>query len=84
MAGARISEHARGNAIDILAFRFGRRAVGLTSTDAHDVLTAARASACAGFSTVLGPGSDKFHATDLPLDLEHRRNDFRLCQWDVP
>ncbi len=84
MASARISEHARGNAIDVLAFRFGRRVVGLTSTDAHDVMTAARASACARFSTVLGPGSDAFHATDLHLDLEHRRNDFRLCQWDVP
>ena len=84
MAGARISEHARGNAIDILAFRFGRRVVGLASTDAHDVMTAVRASACARFSTVLGPGSDAFHATDLHLDLEHRRNGFRLCQWDIP
>ncbi|MGI3902560.1 MAG: extensin family protein [Janthinobacterium lividum] len=83
-AGARISEHARGNAIDILSFRFAKRVVGLKGAEARDVLTILRTSACARFSTVLGPGADAFHETDLHLDLEHRRNDFKLCQWDVP
>ena len=84
LAGARISEHARGNAIDILAFRFAKRVVGLTGASAAGVLATLKTSACARFSTVLGPGSDAFHAFDLHLDLEHRRNGFKLCQWDVP
>ena len=83
-AGARISEHARGNAIDLLSFRFANRIVGLKGADARDVLTVLKTSACARFSTVLGPGADAFHETDLHLDLEHRRNDFKLCEWDMP
>ena len=84
IAGARISEHARGNAIDILSFRFAKRVIGLKGADARDVLRTLKTSACARFSTVLGPGADAFHETDLHLDLEHRRNDFKLCQWDIP
>ncbi|RYB05674.1 extensin family protein [Lichenibacterium ramalinae] len=83
-AGARVSEHARGNAIDILAFRFARRTVGWKDPGARDVLAALRASACARFATVLGPGADAFHETDLHVDLEHRRNGFKLCQWTLP
>ncbi len=83
-AGARISEHARGNAIDILAFRFAKRTVGLKGAEVRDALAVLKTSACARFSTVLGPGSDAYHETDLHLDLEHRRNAFKLCQWDVP
>lgn len=83
-AGARISEHARGNAIDLLSFRFSKRVVGLKGAEARAVLTILKTSACARFATVLGPGSDAFHETDLHLDLEHRRKDFKLCQWDMP
>lgn len=83
-AGARVSEHARGNAIDILSFRFARRSVGLKAPEARDVLETLRASACARFATVLGPGADAFHETDLHVDLEHRRNGFKLCQWALP
>ena len=42
-----------------------------------------RASACARFSTVLGPGSDGYHEDHVHLDLAERHNDYRMCQWDV-
>ena len=83
-AGSRISEHARGNAIDVLAFRFARQVVGLAGPNDAAALASLRASACSRFSTVLGPGSDRYHATDLHLDLQRRRNGYKLCQWAVP
>ncbi len=84
VAGGRLSEHGRGNAVDVLAFRFAKRVVGLKGGDARDTIAAIRGSACARFATVLGPGSDRYHETDLHLDLEHRRNGFKICQWDLP
>ena len=84
IAGARQSEHARGNAVDIVGFRFTKHAIGLKQADAHAFWSAIKGSACARFATVLGPGSDGFHETNLHLDLEHRRNGFRLCHWDDP
>ncbi|WP_237480546.1 extensin family protein [Lichenibacterium dinghuense] len=82
--GGRLSEHARGNAVDLLSFRFARRVVGLNGGDARGTIAALRSSACARFATVLGPGSDRYHEADLHLDLEHRRTGVRLCQWDLP
>ena len=84
VAGGILSEHGRGNAIDLLAFRFAKRVVGLKGSDARDTIAAIRTSACARFATVLGPGSDRYHETDLHLDLERRRNGFKICQWDLP
>jgi hypothetical protein len=84
VSGGQLSEHGRGNAIDVLAFRFAHRTVGLKGGEARDTIAALRTSACARFATVLGPGSDRYHETDLHLDLEHRRNGFKLCQWDLP
>ena len=83
-AGGRISEHARGNAIDVLAFHFAQRVVGLEGPDDAATLASLRASACSRFSTVLGPGSDAYHATDLHLDLQRRPRGFKLCQWTMP
>jgi len=40
-------------------------------------------SACSRFSTVLGPGSDGYHEDHIHLDLMERRNNYRICQWDV-
>ena len=40
-------------------------------------------SACARFSTVLGPGSDWYHEDHIHLDLMERRNNYKICQWDV-
>ena len=32
---------------------------------------------------MLGPGSDAEHAEHVHLDLIQRRNNFKMCQWDV-
>jgi hypothetical protein len=40
-------------------------------------------SVCARFSTVLGPGSDGYHEDHIHLDLMQRRNNYKICQWDV-
>ncbi|WP_425417369.1 extensin family protein [Oricola indica] len=84
--GAKISEHARGNAVDVRQFEF----------DGHDPMPiqpqqrkgspeeafqkAVRAGACLHFTTVLGPGSDAFHDDHLHMDLAQRRSGYRLCQ----
>jgi hypothetical protein len=83
--GAMLSEHGRANAIDVRLFKLadGR---SLTLTDmAVDKAwrEAIKASVCARFSTVLGPGSDGNHEEHIHLDLAERHNNFRLCEWDV-
>ena len=40
-------------------------------------------SACARFSTVLGPGSDGYHEDHIHLDVMERRSNYRICQWNV-
>src|SRR5205085_11095183 len=40
-------------------------------------------AACARFPTVLGPGSDWYHEDHIHLDLMERRNNYRICQWNV-
>ena len=42
-----------------------------------------RASACTRFSTVLGPGSDGYHEEHIHLDLAERRNNYKLCEWEL-
>ena len=77
IAGAKMSEHAFGNAIDISAFRIGKRwiAVGDSSNSVADntFLAAVRKSACGPFTTVLGPGADSYHTSHFHLDLAKRR-----------
>ena len=79
LADAKLSEHARGNAIDISAFRvagIGWIDVthGWTGGGAKaEFLRKVRKSACGPFTTVLGPGSDSYHATHFHLDRAKRR-----------
>jgi hypothetical protein len=40
-------------------------------------------SACTRFSTVLGSGSDWYHEDHIHLDVMERRNNYRICQWNV-
>jgi hypothetical protein len=42
-----------------------------------------RASACARFSTVLGPGSDGNHEEHIHVDLAERRGGYKMCEWEV-
>ncbi|HEY5082573.1 MAG TPA: extensin family protein [Bauldia sp.] len=78
LADAKLSEHAHANAVDIGAFEVeghGWLTVGdATAPDAEAAfLAAVRKSACGPFTTVLGPGSDSYHATHFHLDLAQRR-----------
>jgi hypothetical protein len=76
VAGAKLSEHGRGTAIDIAAFKIDGRgwvAVGGGhSGDEARFLKTVRASACGPFTTVLGPGSDSYHSDHFHLDLAER------------
>jgi hypothetical protein len=85
VAGATLSEHAKGNAYDLrgVVLRNGKTLAVERQTEALDFMEPLRASACARFTTVLGPGSDDYHKTHTHLDLEPRRGGARICQWDV-
>ena len=73
MVGAKLSEHGKGNAVDVRSFTLADgRVLGLTDmTVAKDLRVALRESACQRFTTVLGPGSDGHHEGHIHLD--HRR-----------
>ncbi len=81
----RISEHARGNAIDIASFTFENgRTVAIEPRREDPTLTgafqrAASASACLYFTTVLDPESDAAHETHFHLDVIERNGGFRYC-----
>ena len=83
--GATLSEHGRANALDVRAFKLANgEDVALTDVQvAKDFRDAIRASACARFSTVLGPGSDGSHEEHIHVDLAERRGGYKLCEWDV-
>ncbi|WP_298109589.1 extensin family protein [Bradyrhizobium sp.] len=85
VAGAQLSEHGRANALDVRSFRFADgRTISLTDRNVpRDVRETVLHSACARFSTVLGPGSDGYHEDHIHLDLMERHNDYRICEWDV-
>jgi hypothetical protein len=85
IVGAKISEHGKGNAIDIRAFRLaGGASVEPTDPKAsRDLRERLKQEACARFKTVLGPGSDGFHEGHVHLDLAERRRGYSMCQWDV-
>jgi len=84
-ATGRISEHARGNAIDIASFTFENgRTVAIEPRREDPTLTgafqrAASASACLYFTTVLDPESDAAHETHFHLDVIERNGGFRYC-----
>jgi hypothetical protein len=82
---AALSEHGRADALDIRAFRLADgRELTLTDIKVDKVWREkTRSTACAHFSTVLGPGSDGYHEEHIHVDLAERRNGYKLCQWDV-
>jgi hypothetical protein len=85
--GAELSVHAFGIALDIRGFEL---------TDGEQILIAPedrtgperafldglRTSACGYFTTVLGPGSDRYHRDHLHVDLaSHGSSDhYRICE----
>jgi hypothetical protein len=85
IAGAMLSEHGRANALDVRSLKLANgRSISLTDrTVPRDLRESVLRSVCARFSTVLGPGSDWYHEDHIHLDLMERRNDYRICQWNV-
>ncbi|MDJ1157734.1 extensin family protein [Chelatococcus sp. SYSU_G07232] len=83
--GAKLSEHGRGNAIDIRSLTLADgRVLGIAPRGLPaGIAVAWRESACARFTTVLGPGSDGYHEEHLHVDLAARRNGLRLCRWTL-
>ena len=82
-ADAKPSEHATGAAIDLAAIEFVDGSVMRVTDKARDptIAISLRQSACARFSTVLGPGSDGYHEDHVHLDLARRRGGAKICQW---
>jgi hypothetical protein len=85
VVGAMLSEHGKANALDVRAIKLANgQSIGLTDrTLSRDVRERVLHSVCTRFSTVLGPGSDWYHEDHIHLDLAQRRNDYRICQWNV-
>ncbi|MFS8037079.1 extensin family protein [Xanthobacter sp. AM11] len=85
MAGARMSEHGLGNAVDVGGFELGdRRTLAVEKGGLPPALRASmKESACRRFTTVLGPGSDGYHEDHIHVDLAQRKRDFRLCRWNL-
>jgi hypothetical protein len=87
-AGARISEHAFGNALDIASFTLadGRRITVKDgwrgSPEQQGFLRDVQGAACEQFNTVLAPGSNRFHYDHFHFDLMRRGSGHRICNPD--
>jgi hypothetical protein len=83
---AHISEHAFGNALDIASFVL---ADGRTVTvergwhgapEEQGFLRDVQGAACQMFTTVLAPGSNKYHYNHIHVDLMRRASRPRICE----
>jgi len=82
--GAKLSEHAHANAVDVASIGLAGRAtfeIGNwpPSEPEGRFQAAIRKGSCATFTTVLGPRSNASHATHLHFDMAQRRGGYRLC-----
>jgi hypothetical protein len=83
--GAAMSEHAKGNAIDVgkIVLKTGKTIViekkGFFAFREKGLLKSVRGDSCKYFSTVLGPGSDRFHKDHFHFDLRARKSGYRHC-----
>jgi hypothetical protein len=83
--GAKLSEHAFANGIDVAGFEFHKHAavtIGKADPEGPEgrFADASRTGACHLFTTVLGPGANAEHADHLHLDMRDRHNGHRICQ----
>lgn len=85
-AGANVSEHAFGNALDIAAFvladghRITVKDGWKGSPEEQGFLRDVQGAACDQFTTVLAPGSNQFHYDHIHVDLMRRASGRRICQ----
>ncbi|SOC38338.1 hypothetical protein SAMN05892877_10588 [Rhizobium subbaraonis] len=83
--GAAMSEHAKGNAIDVgkIVLNSGKailvRNKSFFAFREKGLLKAVRSDSCKYFTTVLGPGSDRFHKDHFHFDLRMRKSGYRHC-----
>lgn len=83
-ASGKVSEHARGMAIDLHALVLADKTI-VAPTDVNqpkDLRVALRETACRRFTTVLGPG-EPAHDSHIHLDILQRRGGYRICSWEV-
>lgn len=84
--GRSMSEHAKGNALDIskITLNNGReikvQKPGFFAFRQRGLLNSVRSDACGYFTTVLGPGYDIFHRDHFHFDLMQRRSGRRSCR----
>jgi hypothetical protein len=82
----KISEHARGNAFDVAAFKLDNGdTITMKPRDEDSTIEGAfqrtaTAGACLHFTTVLSPGSDAAHEDHLHLDVLERKGGYRYCR----
>jgi hypothetical protein len=83
--GAKISEHAFGNAIDVAAFVLADGRVVKVKDgwrgrpEEQGFLRDVQGAACEQFNTVLAPGADAFHYDHIHVDLMRRASGRRIC-----
>jgi hypothetical protein len=86
--GEKISEHAKGNAIDVMAFAL-ENGKTLTVKDSSAsakidgvLMKTFRATGCGYFTTILGPGSDDAHKDHFHFDLglHGATANYRICE----
>ncbi|MCR6499714.1 extensin family protein [Shinella sp. CPCC 101442] len=83
--GAAMSEHAKGNAIDVgkIVLKNGKAIAiekkGFFAFREKGLLKSVRSDSCKYFSTVLGPGSDRYHKDHFHFDLRARKSGYRHC-----
>ncbi|WP_373505010.1 extensin family protein, partial [Aestuariivirga sp.] len=91
----KLSEHGRANALDMSGFSFAKsdasmkvggggwgggilKSIGLSKDGSF--LDDIRKGACTPFTTVLGPGSDRYHGDHFHVDVLRRKGDYRICK----
>jgi hypothetical protein len=87
-SSAKISEHGSGNAIDVERIKFSDGQVFLVhdaldpSAKSYKTLKAIRKSACARFTTVLGPGTNPAHREHFHFDsgMHGKSATYRICE----
>ncbi len=86
IVGAKISAHAKGLAVDLVAIAFTDKRRLLverpTGADEAAYFHAVRTAACGWFTTVLGPGADAFHTNNMHMDIEKHGSSgsYRICE----
>jgi hypothetical protein len=91
-SSGKLSEHAKANGFDIARLHFaGDESTNIKgdwsgvgakvgTSRKSKFLARIRRDACIRFTTVLGPGSDKYHGDHFHVDYAQRKNGYRICK----